>query len=292
MKIIIVGGGMPIFDSVVHAFGTAGTGGFGIKSDSIASYSPYLQWVITIFMFLFAINFNLYYLILVGKFRAAFKSDELGFFIALVLFCVGTITVNIMPIYGNLSEALRLSAFQVSSIVSTTGYATADFNLWPGLSKALLLILMFVGGCAGSTGGGLKVVRVVILLKSIKKELTRLLHPRSVKPVMSEGKRLDDEVLSGVTSYFAVYTLCIMVVFVMLSFEPFGLETNFTASVACFNNIGPGLADVGPAASFAEYSAFSKIVLSFAMLLGRLEVFPLLLGLNPLIWKKSKSKTV
>ena len=252
MKIIIVGGGMPIFDSVVHAFGTAGTGGFGIKSDSIASYSPYLQWVITIFMFLFAINFNLYYLILVGKFRAAFKSDELGFFIALVLFCVGTITVNIMPIYGNLSEALRLSAFQVSSIVSTTGYATADFNLWPGLSKALLLILMFVGGCAGSTGGGLKVVRVVILLKSIKKELTRLLHPRSVKPVMSEGKRLDDEVLSGVTSYFAVYTLCIMVVFVMLSFEPFGLETNFTASVACFNNIGPGLADVGPAASFAE----------------------------------------
>lgn len=290
--ILLIAGGMPIFDSVVHAFGTAGTGGFGIKSDSIASYSPYLQWVITIFMFLFAINFNLYYLILVGRFRAAFKSDELWFFIALVLFCVGTITVNIMPIYGNLSEALRLSAFQVSSIVSTTGYATADFNLWPGLSKALLLILMFVGGCAGSTGGGLKVVRVVILLKSIKKELTRLLHPRSVKPVMSEGKRLDDEVLSGVTSYFAVYTLCIMVVFVMLSFEPFGLETNFTASVACFNNIGPGLADVGPAASFAEYSAFSKIVLSFAMLLGRLEVFPLLLGLNPLIWKKSKSKTV
>ncbi|MBR4062881.1 MAG: NAD-binding protein [Clostridia bacterium] len=290
--ILLIAGGMPIFDSVVHAFGTAGTGGFGIKSDSIASYSPYLQWVITIFMFLFAINFNLYYLILVGKFRAAFKSDELWFFIALVLFCVGTITVNIMPIYGNLSEALRLSAFQVSSIVSTTGYATADFNLWPGLSKALLLILMFVGGCAGSTGGGLKVVRVVILLKSIKKELTRLLHPRSVKPVMSEGKRLEDEVLSGVTSYFAVYTLCIMVVFVMLSVEPFGLETNFTASVACFNNIGPGLADVGPAASFAEYSAFSKIVLSFAMLLGRLEVFPLLLGLNPLIWKKSKSKTV
>ena len=290
--ILLIAGGMPIFDSVVHAFGTAGTGGFGIKSDSIATYSPYLQWVITIFMFLFAINFNLYYLILVGKFRAAFKSDELWFFIALVLFCVGTITVNIMPIYGNLSEALRLSAFQVSSIVSTTGYATADFNLWPGLSKALLLILMFVGGCAGSTGGGLKVVRVVILLKSIKKELTRLLHPRSVKPVMSEGKRLEDEVLSGVTSYFAVYTLCIMVVFVMLSVEPFGLETNFTASVACFNNIGPGLADVGPAASFAEYSAFSKIVLSFAMLLGRLEVFPLLLGLNPLIWKKSKSKTV
>jgi trk system potassium uptake protein TrkH len=147
---------------------------------------------------------------------------------------------------------------------------------------------MFVGGCAGSTGGGLKVARVVILLKSIKKELKRLLHPRSVKAVMSEGKKLDDETLNGVTSYFAVYTLCIILVFLLLSFEPFGFETNFTASVACFNNIGPGLADVGPAASFAEYSGFSKIILSFAMLLGRLEVFPLLLGLNPLIWKRSK----
>ena len=288
LTVLLIVGGMPVFDSIVHAFGTAGTGGFGIKADSIASYSPYLQWVITIFMFLFAINFNLYYLILIGKFRAVFKSDELSFFILLVLSSIGVIAVNILPAYASFSEALRASAFQVCSIVSTTGYATADFNLWPGLSKAILLILMFVGGCAGSTGGGLKAVRVVILIKSIKKELKKLLHPRSVKSVMSEGKKLDDETLSGVTSYFAVYTLCIMVVFLLLSFEPFGFETNFTASVACFNNIGPGLADVGPAASFAQYSDFSKIVLSFAMLLGRLEVFPLLLGLNPLIWKRSK----
>ena len=216
------------------------------------------------------------------------KSDELWFFISLVTISIGAITVNILPMYSGFSEALRTSAFQVCSIVSTTGYATADFNLWPGLSKAILLLLMFVGGCAGSTGGGLKAVRVVILFKSIKKELKRLLHPRSVKTVMSEGKRLDDETLSGVTSYFAVYTLCIVLVFLLLSFEPFSFETNFTASVACFNNIGPGLADVGPAASFAQYSDFSKIVLSFAMLLGRLEVFPLLLGLNPLIWKKTK----
>ena len=288
LTVLLIAGGMPVFDSIVHAFGTAGTGGFGIKADSIASYSPYLQWVITIFMFLFAINFNLYYLILIGKFRAVLKSDELSFFILLVLSSVGVIAVNILPAYASFSEALRASAFQVCSIVSTTGYATADFNLWPGLSKAILLILMFVGGCAGSTGGGLKAVRVVILIKSIKKELKKLLHPRSVKSVMSEGKKLDDETLSGVTSYFAVYTLCIMVVFLLLSFEPFGFETNFTASVACFNNIGPGLADVGPAASFAQYSDFSKIVLSFAMLLGRLEVFPLLLGLNPLIWKRSK----
>jgi trk system potassium uptake protein TrkH len=288
LTVLLIAGGMPVFDSIVHAFGTAGTGGFGIKADSIASYSPYLQWVITVFMFLFAINFNLYYLILIGKFRAVFKSDELWFFISLVLISIGAITVNILPMYSGFSEALRTSAFQVCSIISTTGYATADFNLWPELSKSLLVILMFIGGCAGSTGGGLKVARVVILLKSIKKELKRLLHPRSVKAVMSEGKKLDDETLNGVTSYFAVYTLCIMVVFLLLSFEPFNFETNFTASVACFNNIGPGLADVGPAASFAQYSDFSKVVLSFAMLLGRLEVFPLLLGLNPLIWKKTK----
>ncbi|MBQ4141412.1 MAG: TrkH family potassium uptake protein [Clostridia bacterium] len=288
LTLLLIAGGMPIFDSIVHAFGTAGTGGFGIKADSIASYSPYLQWVITVFMFLFAINFNLYYLLLLRKFRSVFKSDELWFFTALVLFCIGAITLNILPMFDTLSEAIRTSAFQVCSIVSTTGYATADFNLWPGLSKALLLLLMFVGGCAGSTGGGLKAARVVILIKSIGKELKRLLHPRSVRTVKSEGKKLDDETLNGVTSYFAVYIICIMAVFILLSFEPFDLETNFSASVACFNNIGPGLAGVGPASSFAEYSGFSKIVLSFAMLLGRLEVFPLLLGLNPLIWKKQK----
>ena len=288
LTLLLIAGGMPIFDSIVHAFGTAGTGGSGIKADSIASYSPYLQWVITVFMFLFAINFNLYYLLLLRKFRSVFKSDELWFFTALVLFCIGAITLNILPMFDTLSEAIRTSAFQVCSIVSTTGYATADFNLWPGLSKALLLLLMFVGGCAGSTGGGLKAARVVILIKSIGKELKRLLHPRSVRTVKSEGKKLDDETLNGVTSYFAVYIICIMAVFILLSFEPFDLETNFSASVACFNNIGPGLAGVGPASSFAEYSGFSKIVLSFAMLLGRLEVFPLLLGLNPLIWKKQK----
>jgi trk system potassium uptake protein TrkH len=187
LTVLLIAGGMPIFDSIVHAFGTAGTGGFGIKADSIASYSPYLQWVITVFMFLFAINFNLYYLMLIGKFRAVFKSDELWFFCALVLFCIGAITVDILPMYETFEEAIRLSAFQVCTIVSTTGYATADFNLWPGLSKALLLILMFIGGCAGSTGGGLKAARVVILFKSIKKELKRLLHPRSVTAVLSEG---------------------------------------------------------------------------------------------------------
>ncbi len=286
--VLLIAGGMPVYDSLIHAFGTAGTGGFGIKADSVASYSPYLQWVITVFMFLFAINFNLYYLLLVRKFRAVFKSDELWFFTALVLICVGGITVNILPLYPTVSESLRHAAFQVCSIVSTSGFATADFNLWPEFSKALIMLLMIVGGCAGSTGGGLKATRIVILIKSIHKQFKKMLHPRSVKPIMTEGQRLDEQTLSGVTSYFAVYIFCIIVIYILVSFEPFGFESNFTATLTCFNNVGPGLGEVGPASSFANYSPFSKLILSFAMLLGRLEVFPLVLGLNPLIWKKAK----
>ena len=288
LTLLLIAGGMPVFDSIVHAFGTAGTGGFGIKGDSIASYSPYLQWVLTVGMIVFAINFNLYYLVLLRKFRAILESDELWFFFALVAFCICGITVNILPLYSNVGEALRHAAFQSASIVSTTGYATADFNLWPNFSKALILLLTVVGGCAGSTAGGFKVARVVILLKSIKKELKKLLHPRSVKTVMSEGKRLDDATLAGVNSYFAAYVFCIIIIYICISFEPFDFETNFTAALTCFNNVGPGFGGVGPASSFAAYSEISKIILSFAMLLGRLEVFPLLLGLNPLIWKKQK----
>ncbi len=288
LTILLLAGGMPLFDSLIHAFGTAGTGGFGIKADSLASYSPYLQWVITIFMFLFAINFNLYYLLLVRKFRAVFKSDELCFFAVLVLLCILGITLNILPLYPTFSESLRHAAFQVCSIVSTSGFATADFNLWPGFSKALLLLLMMVGGCAGSTGGGLKATRIVILVKSIHKQFKKMLHPRSVKPIMTEGGRLDEQTLNGVTSFFAVYIFCIIIIYILISFEPFGFESNFTATLTCFNNVGPGFGEVGPASSFAGYSPFSKIILSFAMLLGRLEVFPLVLGLNPLIWKKAK----
>ncbi len=290
--VLLIVGGMPVFDSLLHALGTAGTGGFGIKADSLASYSPYLQWVITVFMFIFAINFNLYYLMLIRKFRAAFGSDEFWFFTALVLFCIAGITVNIIPLYPTFSEALRHSAFQAISIVSTSGFATTDFNLWPNFAKSLLLLLMVVGGCAGSTAGGFKAVRVVILLKSVRRELKKLLHPRSVKAVMSEGKRLDDTTLTGVTSYFAAYIFCIILIYILISFEPFDFETNFTATLTCFNNVGPGFGGVGPASNFSGYSDISTLILSFAMLLGRLEVFPLLLGLNPLIWKKSKSKTV
>ena len=284
--VLLLCGGMSLFDSVVHSFGTAGTGGFGIKPDSVGGYTPYQQWVITVFMLIFGINFNLFYLLLIGKFKAVFKNTETWVYLSIVGVSVAIITINILSLYASFEESLRMSAFQVASIISTTGYSTTDFNLWPGLSKAILLILMFTGACAGSTAGGLKMSRLVLLVKSIFRELKKMLHPRSVKVVKVDGKRVDEQVLGSVTTYFAVYMLCILSIFVVLSCEPFSLETNFTAAVSCFNNIGPGLAGVGPAESFGAYSDFSKILLSFAMLLGRLEIFPLILGMNPAIWRK------
>ena len=277
-------GGMPLFESIVHAFGTAGTGGFGVKADSIAGYSPYLQWVITVFMLLFGINFNLYYLLLIRRFRAAAQSSECWYYLGIVGVSIALITANILPMYENFQEALRLSAFQVASIVTTTGYATADFNLWPQFSKAILLLLMIMGACAGSTGGGLKVSRAVMLFKMVGKEIRHLLHPRSVNSVRFEGKHVDGATLKSVSSYFAIYIICILAICLILSLEPFDLETNLSATLACFNNIGPGLAAVGPASNYAAYSPASKLVLSLAMLLGRLEIYPLLLTLAPGTW--------
>jgi len=279
-------GGMPAFESVVHAFGTAGTGGFGVKADSIASYSPYLQWVITVFMLLFGVNFNLYYLLLVKRFKAAWQSSEVWYYLGIVLFSVAMIAANILPMCKNLEEAVRLSAFQVSSIITTTGYATADFNLWPQFSKSIILVLMMVGACAGSTGGGLKVSRAVMLVKMIGKELKHLLHPRSVNTVRFEGKSVDGATLKGVSSYFAIYMFCTFVIYLILSFNGFDMETNMSATFACFNNIGPGLGAVGPVANYAAYSGFSKLVLSVAMLMGRLEIFPILLAFSYSTWRK------
>lgn len=284
--VFLLCGGMPLFDSVVHAFGTAGTGGFGIKADSIAGYSPYLQWVIAIFMAMFGINFNLYYLLLLRKLRAVIKSTELWCYLGIIFTSVVLITANIYPLYGSFSESLRNSAFQVSSIMTTTGYATADFNLWPGLSKGILFLLMLIGACSGSTGGGLKISRIVILFKLIAKEIKHMLHPRSVATVTFEGKPVDDATLRSVSNYFAIYMVCFFSIFIVLCFEPFDLETNISATAACFNNIGPGFSAVGPTASYAEYSVFSKLVLSFAMLLGRLEIFPLIIALSPATWSK------
>ena len=287
--ILLLVGGMPLFDSVLHAFGTAGTGGFGIKNDSIASYNSYLQWVIAIFMLLFGVNFNLYYLILIKRFKSAIKSTELWVYLGIIAVSTALISSNIYDISGSLSETIRTSFFQVSSIITTTGFATADFNLWPNLSKMILVILMFVGACAGSTGGGIKVSRIIIAIKTIFKDIKRMLHPRAVGSVKFEGKAIDTQTTNGVSMYFAIYFILFFVILFLLSFETgeaFDFETNFTAVTACFNNIGPGLAGVGPASNFGAYSNFSKIVLSIAMLLGRLEIFPILLVFTPVFWKR------
>ena len=277
---------MPIFDAIVHTFGTAGTGGFGIKADSVGSYSPVIQWVIAAFMFIFGINFNLFYLIILKRLKSVFRSSELWVYVGVAVAAFALITLNIYDSCEGLSEALRLSAFQVSSVMTTTGYATADFNLWPGFSKTLLLVLMLMGACAGSTAGGLKVSRVIILVKGMRRELHRLLHPRSVRTLKLEGKRIDEQTLSSANSYLTVYIASMVAIFLLLSLDNFDIETNFSATVACFNNIGPGLGAVGPAGNFAEYSVFSKLILTAAMLLGRLEIFPLLLCFSPATWLK------
>ncbi len=284
--IFLFAGGMPLFESILHSLGTAGTGGFGIKNDSIAGYSPYLQWVIAIFMLLFGINFNLYYLILIRRVRTAISSSELWVYFGICAASITTIAANTFSIYKNFSDAFRHSFFQVSSIITTTGYSTADFDAWPDLSKTVLLILLFIGGCAGSTAGGLKVSRAVLLFKLISREFRRMLHPRSVSKIRFEGKPVEEATLDSVSVYFAVYIVCFVAIFLLLSFEPFGFETNFTAAATCFNNVGPGFAGVGPTKNFAGYSDFSTLLLSFAMLLGRLEIFPLVIALSPATWSK------
>lgn len=284
--VMLLLGGMPLFDSLVHSFGTAGTGGFGIKSDSIASYSPYLQWVITVFMMIFGVNFNLYYLLLTKKIKSVFRSEELWTYIGIGLVSTAVIAFNIRDMYSSLSETVRISSFQVATIVTTTGYATADFNLWPDLSKTILLLLMFIGSCAGSTAGGFKISRVIMLFKMIKREIKSLIHPRAVGVVRFEGKKVDDPVLKSLSAYFAIYVACFIGIFLLISFDGYDILTNFSASAACFNNIGPGLGAVGPAANYAGYSVFSKFVLSVAMLLGRLEIYPILFFMSRAAWSK------
>jgi len=281
--------GMPLFDSIVHTFGTAGTGGFGIYSTSIGEYNAAIQWIITVFMWLFGVNFNIYYLLLIRSLRPALTSRELWVYFGITVVAVAAITVNLLPLehYATLEENLRHAAFQVSSIITTTGYATVDFNLWPAFSKCVLLLLMFVGACAGSTGGGLKVSRVMLVFKAVARELKRLVHPRSVGVVRLEGKRVEEPVVQSATAYFVLYFVLFAGVFLVLCIEPaFDLETNLSATAACINNVGPGFGAVGPAGSYADYSALSKIALSFAMLLGRLEIYPLVLTLLPGTWTK------
>jgi trk system potassium uptake protein TrkH len=285
--VLLILGGMPLFDACIHSFGSAGTGGFSSRNLSVGAYnSPYFDVVIGIFMLLFGVNFNLYYFLLIRRFRDVLKSEELRAYLLIVGAAVAAIAVDISHLYGSALTSLRHAFFQVSSIITTTGYATADFNAWPTFSKGILVVLMFVGACAGSTGGGIKVARVVILVKSALADMRKMLHPNAISTVRFEGKPLPERNLRGVHVFISVYLLVFTVSFLLLSLEDFDLITTFTALTACINNIGPGLELVGPTGNFSAFSPAAKLLLSFNMLVGRLEIFPMLLLVAPSIWKR------
>ena len=285
MFLLLLCGKMPVFDALTTTFGTAGTGGFGIKNDSIASYSPYIQWVVTIFMLLFGVNFNAYYLILLRNAKKAFKMEEVRWYFVIIFLSVFVIFTDLMQFYPSLGDAIRDAFFQVAAIITTTGFATADFNLWSATSKSTLVLLMFVGACAGSTGGGLKVSRLMILIKTIFKELTSYTHPKSIVKIKMDDKPIEHEVVRSANVYFITYMIIFVVSVFCLTFENKDLVTVFTAVAATFNNIGPGLEMVGPTANFAHFSDFSKLVMIFDMIAGRLDLFPLLMLFHPELWK-------
>ena len=283
--IFLLLGNMPLFDAVCTAFGTAGTGGFGIKNDSLASYSPYLQNVTTVFMFLFGVNFSCYYLILLGKIKNVFKDEELRVYLGVILVSITLIVINLWGYYGTLEETIRHAAFQVATVMSTSGFATTDFDLWPGFSKTILLGLMFMGACAGSTCGGMKLARVLLLFKNLRRNIRQMMRPNSVQVVRSNGRVIDEKVLANTNAYLAAYMIILVLSFIIISLDNFSVGTNFTAVLACFNNIGPGLEAVGPTCNFSGFSILSKLVLIFDMLAGRLEIFPILALLTRSTWK-------
>ena len=284
--VLLLLGGMPLFDSLCTAFGTAGTGGLSTRALSIGYYnSAYIDIVVGVFMILFGANFSLYYLILLGNIRTALRNEELRWFLGIIAFAVLTIAFDIRNLYGGVGHALRYSFFQVTSIISTTGFATADFNLWPEYSKFLLVLLMFVGGCAGSTAGGLKVSRVMLLFKSCTIEVKKMLRPRCVENVRLDGKPVDGQTVYNALTYFTFYIIIMLIAGLIVSLDGLDFTTNFTAALSCLSNVGPGLSLVGPTGSFAIFSPLSKIVLMICMLLGRLEIFPLLLLFVPFTWR-------
>ena len=278
--------GLSFFDSVNTAFATAGTGGFGIRNDSLASFTPIQQIIVTVGMLMFSINFNSYYLLLRFKFRDAFNS-EVRAFILIVMTAIGIVTLNIYQSYGSVTEALRHASFTVASLISTTGFATENFDLWPELSKTVLVMVMFIGACAGSTGGGIKVSRILIAFKGYVRETLTLIRPRQVKKITLDGRPVDKEVVRSVNAYFVCYVLVFATSLLLISIDNRDLVTNFTAVTATINNIGPGLSGVGPASNFCGFSPFSKLVLTFDMIAGRLELFPMLILFSPTTWKKS-----
>ena len=284
--ILLLIGKMPLFDALTITFGTAGTGGFGIKNDSMAGYSPYLQIVVTVFMILFGVNFSAYFLLLRRKVKQAFSMEEVRWYLLIILASIALITLSVRDMYGSVGEAARHAAFQVGSIITTTGYASTDFNLWPEVPRTILVLLMFIGACAGSTGGGIKVSRLVILVKTIKKELHTFLHPRSLKKLKMDGHTLEHETVRATNVFLIAYVLIFSFSVLLVAFDGNDLITNFTAVASALNNIGPGLELVGPMGNFGLFSNGAKLVLIFDMLAGRLEIFPLLLLFVRDTWKK------
>ena len=285
--IFLLAGDMNLYQAVIHTFSTAGTGGFSDRNASVAAFnSAYIDGVITVFMLLFGINFNLYFLLLMKNVKCFFKNEELRNYLGIVAAAIVLITINIMNLYGGVLHAFRYAAFQVVSVITTTGFVTANFDLWPEFSKTILLMLMIVGACAGSTGGGMKVSRIMILGRTITKETRQILHPKSVNVVKLDGKRLTNEETHGVYVYTICYFVILCVSVLLVSVDNFDFTTNFTAVLTTLNNVGPGLAKVGPVENFSAFSCFSKIVLSFDMLIGRLEILPIMMLLAPVTWRK------
>ena len=277
--------GMPLFEAVCTAFGTVGTGGFGVKNDSIAGYSPYIQNVCTVFMLLCGVNFSCYYLLLLRQVKSVFRDEELRLYLGAVLGSVLLIVWNLRGFYDTLGETVRHAAFQVVTIITTTGFATTDYELWPGLSKAILLCLMILGASAGSTGGGFKCGRALLVAKSLHRSVRQVVHPQKVEVVRLNGHPVDEKVLQNVNAYLAAYVIVTILSFLLVSLDGFSITTNLSAVFACFNNIGPGFEAVGPTCNYAAYSDFSKLVLTWDMLAGRLEIFPILILATRSTWR-------
>lgn len=292
--VFLLFGGMPLFDSLVNTFGTAGTGGFAIKNLSIGFYdNAYFEAVITVFMLLFGINFNLYYFLLIKDFKQVYKDEEMRVYLGIVFISILCIMINIYPMYTSIGESLRYGSFQVASIITTTGYSSADFNLWPTFSKAILLSLMVIGASAGSTGGGVKVSRILIMFKKIKLDIQRLLHPQQVSAITLNHRLVEEETVNQIMSFFCCYIMIFCVCVLIVAMDNFDVETTITSVLACLSNIGPGLGLCGPMGNFSMFSDISKLVLSAAMLIGRLEIYPIIIFLTPLLQKpKFRKKQV
>lgn len=284
--ILLLFGGMTVFDALNTSFATAGTGGFSVKNNGLASYSETVRAIVTVFMILFSLNFNIYFLIFSKKFKDAFRVSEIWYYLAIIAAATGFITFNIKGMFPSTMDAFGNAIFTVSSIISSTGFTAVDFNLWPEISRTILVLLMFIGACAGSTGGGIKVYRIVILFKSMGKELHTLIHPKQVKKIRIDSHEIEHEVIRSVNVFMVCFILVFVISLLCISFEDYDMVTNFTAVATTINNIGPGLELVGPTSNFAFFSPFSKLVLIFDMLAGRLELFPMLLLFAPVTWKK------